>query len=145
MKSAIYMRVSSDEQRERGTIENQRAYAQKWVDLHDVSVWAYYADDGVSGTIPLSARPEGTRLLLDAREGRFSTVLVYRLDRFGRDPGQILGTVAELEALGVQVRSMTEPFDTESPAGRLMLTSSCSLTLTVVMLGPEALIRTTRL
>ena len=49
MTAAVYMRVSSDDQRERGTIENQRIYAKKWVDLHDVKVWAYYAEDGVSG------------------------------------------------------------------------------------------------
>ena len=52
MTAAVYMRVSSDEQRERGTIENQRIYAKKWVDLHDVKVWAYYAEDGVSGRRP---------------------------------------------------------------------------------------------
>jgi site-specific DNA recombinase len=40
-----------------------------------------YADDGVSGTIPLHERLEGRRRLLeDAKEGKFQTLLVYRLD-----------------------------------------------------------------
>ena len=49
-------------------------------------------------------------------------MLLYRLDRLGRDPRLILNAVDELEALGVQVRSMTEPFDTSSPSGRFTLT-----------------------
>jgi CobQ-like glutamine amidotransferase family enzyme len=37
-----------------------------------------YADVGVSGTIPLHERPEGRRLLEDAKEGKFQSVLVYK-------------------------------------------------------------------
>ena len=36
-----------------------------------------YADDGVSGTIPLHERPEGRRLLEDTKAGKFDAVLVY--------------------------------------------------------------------
>jgi len=43
-----------------------------------------YADDGVSGTIPLHERPEGRRLLEEAKEGKFVAALVYRLDHLGR-------------------------------------------------------------
>jgi site-specific DNA recombinase len=49
-------------------------------------------------------------------------LLVYKLDRLGRDVLLILNAVAELEKLGVRVRSMTEEFDASSAAGKLMLT-----------------------
>jgi len=52
----------------------------------------------------------------------FDTVLVYKLDRLGRDTRDTLNAVHDLETSGVQVRSLTEPFDTTTPAGRLMLT-----------------------
>jgi DNA invertase Pin-like site-specific DNA recombinase len=42
-------------------------------------------------------------------------LLIFKLDRLGRDTRLILNTVAELEKHGVRVRSMTEEFDT---AGR---------------------------
>jgi site-specific DNA recombinase len=41
-------------------------------------------DDGISGTIPLHGRPEGRRLLEDAKRERFGAVPVSKLDRLGR-------------------------------------------------------------
>src|SRR5712671_5995967 len=122
MPSAVYLRVSTDEQRERQTIETQREFAEKYCALHSLSVFRVYSDDGVSGTVPLERRPEGSQILADARLGRFDQLLVYRLDRLGRDTRLILNAVAEFEKLGVRVRSMTEEFDTATSTGRLMLT-----------------------
>ena len=67
------------------------------------------------GILPLDQRPEGTRLLADARTGKIDTLYVYRLDRLGRDPRLILNAINEFESLGVQVKSMTEEFDTTNP------------------------------
>ncbi|MHB0997756.1 MAG: recombinase family protein [Armatimonadota bacterium] len=121
-KVAIYCRVSTDEQAEAKTINNQVEFAQKYCDLHEISIQDFYMDDGVSGTIALEDRPEGKRLLDDANSRQFSRVLIYRLDRLGRDPRLILNAIDQLEKTGVQVISMTEPFDTSSPTGRFLLT-----------------------
>jgi site-specific DNA recombinase len=83
-KVALYLRVSSDEQRERESIKTQREFFDQYCDLYGLEVTETYADDGVSGTIPLHERPEGRRLLEDARAEKFETLLVYRLDRLGR-------------------------------------------------------------
>jgi site-specific DNA recombinase len=120
--TVVYARVSSDEQRERQTIETQRHFGQSWAELHQLVIERWFLDDGVSGTVPLTERPSGAELLEAARAGTFSQVLVYKLDRLGRDPRHILNAVADLEACGVRVKSMTEPFDTSEPAGRFMLT-----------------------
>lgn len=64
---AVYCRVSSDEQTEKGTIENQRKYAEKYVDLNMLNVYDYYMDDGITGTIALQKRPEGKKLLDDSK------------------------------------------------------------------------------
>jgi site-specific DNA recombinase len=79
-----------------------------------------YADDGVSGTIPLHERPEGRRLLEDAREGKFSTLLVYRLDWLGRSQLVTVDAHDRLQACGVALKSATEPIDTSNPSGRLI-------------------------
>ncbi len=79
-----------------------------------------YADDGVSGTIPLHERPEGRRLLEDAQAGRFETLLVYRLDRLGRSLLVIVDAHDRLQEAGVALRSATEPIDTSTPSGRLI-------------------------
>lgn len=123
MPVAVYCRVSSEEQAERGTIEIQKEFAAKYVDLYNLEVFDYYCDDGISGTIPVEARPEGGRLFRDAKEKKFDTILFYKIDRLGRKVRVILNAVHDLEGLGVSIRSMTEPLETETPTGRFMLTS----------------------
>ncbi len=122
MKAAIYLRVSTEEQRNRESIEVQREFAQRYCDLHKIAIHDVYADDGISGTVAVEERAEGKRLMRDARGGNFDVVLVYKLDRLGLDPLVILNAVAAFEASGAQVKSMTEAFDTADPAGRLLLT-----------------------
>lgn len=60
-------------------------------------------------------------MLREARLGKFDELLVYRLDRLGLETRLILNAVADLEKLGVKVRSMTEPFDASSLSGKLMM------------------------
>jgi site-specific DNA recombinase len=121
-KAAVYLRVSTEEQREKQSIETQRAEVQRYCEQHGVAVFDLYADDGVSGTVPFEERPAGARLLEDARRGRFDTVLIYKLDRLGRDPLVTLLAVEKLKALGVQVKSTTQGFDPDDPVGRLLVT-----------------------
>src|ERR671914_1924839 len=83
---ALYLRVSSEEQRDRETIEIQREFLEPYCELYGFEVVKTYADDGVSGTIPLHERPEGRQLLDDAKEGKFQAVLVYRLHPRGGAP-----------------------------------------------------------
>jgi len=119
---SLYARVSSLEQTRNETIKTQIEALERHCQAHGLAVQEVYADDGVTGTIPLEARPEGARLLRDARAGRARTVLVYKLDRLGRTPRHVLNAVAELEATGVTVSSATEPFDTSTASGRFLLT-----------------------
>nr|MDQ5827911.1 recombinase family protein [Chloroflexota bacterium] len=117
---ALYLRVSSEEQRDRETIEIQRDFLTQYCELYGLEVADVYADDGVSGTIPLHERPEGRCLLEDARDGKFQTLLVYRLDRLGRSLLVIVDAHDRLQAAGVSLRSATEPIDTSTPSGRLI-------------------------
>ncbi len=122
MAVAVYLRVSTEEQRERQSIATQREFGERYCQLHSLAVHRVYADDGVSGTVAMDRRPEGSQIIKDARLGKFDQLLVYRLDRLGRETRLILNAVAELEKLGVRIRSMTEEFDTATATGRLMLT-----------------------
>ncbi len=122
MAVGIYVRVSTEEQRERQSIVTQREFGTRYCDLHQLPVYETYADDGVSGTVPIEHRPGTIRLLDDARTGKFDQLLVYKLDRLGRETLLILKAVDELKKLGVRVRSMTEEFDSATASGNLMLT-----------------------
>ncbi len=123
--AAIYARVSSEEQRENQTIKTQIEAAKRWVEFqklveHPIDIADLYLDDGVSGTIALAERPAGQRLLDDTAHGKFALVLVYKIDRLGRDPRDILNATHRLDQLGVAVKSLTEEFDLSTPSGKFM-------------------------
>src|SRR5262245_25305948 len=120
IRVVLYARVSSEEQRERQTIQTQLDYARQQSEREGVPIVKIYKDEGVSGTIPFDERPDGKRLLVDARKKEFDVVWVYKVDRLGR--ADLVTHIARhhLETLGVGIRSLTEPFDTATPHGRFM-------------------------
>ena len=109
---ATYARVSSDEQRDRHTVLNQRsALSRRLGSEPGVVVFKHYEDDGVSGTIPLEDRPAGGALARDARAGRFSQIWVVRADRLGRDAFELLRIWRVFESIGVVLRATDENID----------------------------------
>jgi site-specific DNA recombinase len=124
MRVALYARVSSEEQAERETIQNQIDFYRRYLDLYGKNLLdaGMYLDDGVSGMIAFQDRPGVANLLEDAIAKKFDQVLVWKLDRLGRDPRIILNAVHDLTETGASIKSMTEPFETGTPYGDFMLT-----------------------
>ena len=78
---ATYERVSSEDQRERETIKTQtESLGFSLKADQSVELVERYADEGVSGAIPLKDRPAGSRLLRDANSGLFTEIWVYKLE-----------------------------------------------------------------
>jgi site-specific DNA recombinase len=117
---ALYLRVSSEEQRERETIDIQREFLEQYCGLYGLEVAGIYEDDGFSGTVPMAERSEGWRLLNDAKASEFGTVLVSKLDRLGRSLLVIFDAHDRLADAGAALRSGREPIDTSNPSGRLI-------------------------
>nr|BAF48516.1 hypothetical protein [Rhodococcus sp. HA99] len=65
-----------------------------------------------------AARPKLADLLTHLRED--DTLVVWRLDRLGRNLPHLLQTVEGLEQRGVGFKSLTEAIDTTTPGGRLI-------------------------
>lgn len=116
------MRVSTEEQKERETIQTQLSAINTYTLPQAIKVKYRYADDGVTSQIPFEKRPDGSRLLKDAEQGKFDTLLVFKVDRIARDTEELLRVVRKLGEHGVSVRSITEPFETSSPMGKFALT-----------------------
>jgi len=64
-------------------------------------------------------RPELLACLASLKPG--DTLVVYKLDRLARSLRQLLEVLETLQRVGVAFRSCTEPVDTATPAGMLML------------------------
>lgn len=86
--------------------------------LEDAGCLKVYADHGVSGT--QAKRPELNKLLENVRAG--DELVVWKLDRLGRNTRNLLELVDGLEARGVHFRSLTEGIATTGPMGKAMLT-----------------------
>jgi len=130
-KCAIYCRVSTDEQAEKGNVQSQIEYAKKYLELHgpenNIDDFELYIDEGISGTIPLADRPAGSKLIADANSNSFTILYMYRLDRLARSVKHVLDTYELLESKGIALKSMTEAFDTSSPTGKFFMTLLASI------------------
>jgi site-specific DNA recombinase len=119
IRVCLYMRISTDEDHQPTSLGTQRErlerYCQAMEDWHLVHAF----EDQASGVT--LERPGLTQALGLARERRFDLLLVYRVDRLSRKVRQLAGLAEELDRLGIVLKSATEPFDTGSPAGRMML------------------------
>ena len=78
-----------------------------------------YVDRGVSGA--KDRRPALDQLIAAARRRKFDTVVVWRLDRLGRNLRHLILLIDELQALGLAFVSLAERIDATTPAGRLQL------------------------
>lgn len=117
---AAYLRVSTEEQKERKSIENQRTLINSFCEREGISNVEWLEDDGVSGTTPIGLRPAGKRLLELAGTGRLERVVTKSIDRLGRDPEDAITVVNALRLFGVPVEFVTERFE-DSPSGRFMM------------------------
>ena len=121
MKWALYRRVSTDEQAQRGTsLETQAEVMKRAIAKGDV-VYKIYSDEGYSGGN--INRPALTQLLMDAKAKKFGGVMVAKTDRLSRSIKDIVRIVLdELDGYDIIFRSCTEPYDTSNATGKMMFT-----------------------
>ncbi len=115
----LYLRISTDEDHQPTSLGTQRERLERYCEaMEDWHVVHAFADQASGITLE---RPGLQQALGLARERRFDLLLVYRVDRLSRKVRQLAGLAEELDRLGIVLKSATEPFDTGSPAGRMML------------------------
>jgi DNA invertase Pin-like site-specific DNA recombinase len=78
-----------------------------------------FVDRGVSGA--KERRPALDELLKAAKRRRFDVLVVWRLDRLGRNLRHLILLLDELHALGIGFVTLGEGIDTSTPAGKLQL------------------------
>lgn len=67
----------------------------------------------------VKTRPELERCLSSLRAG--DILLVYKLDRLARSLKHLMAVLERLESVGAGLRSVTEPVDTSTPMGKLII------------------------
>ena len=120
VKGACYVRVSTDNQLENYSIEEQTDRLQAYCRARDITITEFYTDGGYSGGS--INRPALQQMLKDIRSGEINLVIVYKLDRLSRSQKDTLTLIEDhFLANHVDFISVSENFDTSTPFGRAMI------------------------
>jgi len=103
-----YCRVSTENQKEEGTIDIQRQSLQDYAEAHGHQLLKVFCDEGVSGG--LEDRPALSALFgYLERHREVEGVLIYKLDRLARDLYLQEHLIKKLEKMGKRLLSIQEP------------------------------------
>ncbi len=119
MEVGAYGRVSGDVQEKQASIETQIVEMERWCRDRGHTIVGYYLDKNIPNWMPFVERPEGGRLLADARRSRFQMMLVYDTGRLARPTHISSPVIHELTRLQIGYRTVTEDYDILTDEGRL--------------------------
>jgi site-specific DNA recombinase len=119
MRIATYTRISTDEEHQPYSLEAQAKRLSAYAESQDRwQITRRFSDQMSGATVE---RPGLKRALAEAQAKRFDLLLVYRVDRLSRSVRGLAQILEQLDEAGVLFRSATEPFDTATSAGRMMV------------------------
>jgi DNA invertase Pin-like site-specific DNA recombinase/transcription elongation factor Elf1 len=122
---AAYCRKSVEERADEtfGSIENQHESILSFIASHKHEGWVplteRYDDNGFTGSN--TNRPSLQKLINDIKESRVNMVVVYKLDRLSRSLVDFVQLLKFFDEHGVAFASITQPIDTSTSTGKLML------------------------
>ena len=119
VRVATYRRISTDEDHQPFSLESQQLRLDAFIASQPGWEPARSYTDQFSGAY--AERPGLDQALRDASLGAYDVLLVYRVDRFARSLKVLVGLLEELDSAGVAFRSATEPIDTATPTGRMLV------------------------
>lgn len=121
MRIGIYTRLSEDRDGTKTGTDRQEMDCRAWADRQGWEVEEVYEDKNLSGFKRGVVREDYDRMLGDLESGRIGTVLVWKLDRLTRQPGQFERVVEVCERVGARIHSVHDPADMTTPSGLAML------------------------
>lgn len=116
-----YVRVSSEEQAAKDlSIPAQIKAIRKYVaDQPDMALVDIFKDEGISAYASADKRPGFMSMIRLAKDTDVTFILVHKLDRFSRNREESIVFKSLLKKHNVQVKSITENFDPDTPSGFL--------------------------
>ena len=119
METAIYVRVSTEEQAQEGfSIRAQEQKLKEFAKIKDWSIFKIYMDEGISGK-NLTERPAMQEMIADIERGLVKNVLVFKIDRLTRSTADLIYLIDLFNERDCAFNSLTESIDTQTPSGRM--------------------------
>jgi site-specific DNA recombinase len=121
MESAIYCRVSTEEQAAEGfSIRAQEQKLKEYANIKEWSIYNLYMDEGISGK-NITERPAINRMIEDIKAGHIKNVIVFKLDRLTRSVGDLVYLIDLFKENNCDFNSLTESIDTSTASGRMFI------------------------
>lgn len=125
MNAAIYIRVSTSKKAQVPSAAAETYQQNPKVQLEPLKRLCAERDwspvvyeERISGAAKV--RPQFSRMMEDARRGKFAAVLVWKFDRLARSLKDLVSVLEELNSINVRLVSYTEAIDTATPAGKAL-------------------------
>lgn len=118
-RTAIYVRVSTDDQRDNGySIDSQIRMLKEYCEKHEYNIIDIYNDAGYSGKSLI--RPEMQRLIKDIEKKKIDILLAIKTDRLTREGYDGYWLLNFCEKHDVKIELTLEPFDISTANGEMM-------------------------
>jgi DNA invertase Pin-like site-specific DNA recombinase len=115
-RAAMYLRVSTDKQ----SCDMQRAELEAIAARAGWQIVAIYQDEGISGAKGRDQRPQFDRMLKDATRRKFDVLMAWSVDRLGRSLQDLVNSMSDWQAAGVDLYLREQAIDTTTPGGRAL-------------------------
>jgi DNA invertase Pin-like site-specific DNA recombinase len=115
-RAALYLRVSKNEQ----TIENQRLELERVASAKGWKIVSVFKDEGISGAFGRGVRSQYDAMLKNGIQAQHDVVMAWDVSRLSRSLSDLVQTLEELHACGIDLYLHQQAIDTTTPAGKAM-------------------------
>lgn len=115
-RAALYLRVSKQEQ----TIENQRIELERVAAAKGWKIVSVFKDEGISGSFGRGVRSQYDAMLKKGVQAQHDVVMAWDVSRLSRSLADLVTTLDELHACGIDLYLHQQSIDTTTPAGKAM-------------------------
>ena len=127
IRVAAYCRVSTEQDEQLNSFENQVTYYTEYINRNpQYELAGIYADEGISGT-STKRRENFNRMIRDCELGKIDLIITKSISRFARNTQDCLNYSRRLKELGIGVMFEKEAINTLDGSGELLFTILSSL------------------
>ena len=120
-KADLYIRVSTDEQADKGYSQrDQEERLKRYCTTNKITIGQVIYEDHSAKTFN---RPQWTNLLnnLKKKSSKTNLILFTKWDRFSRNAGDAYQMISTLNKLGIEPQAVEQPLDLSIPENKMML------------------------
>lgn len=122
LRVAAYCRVSTDEERQLGSFDNQIEYFTRLIEENSkYELVGIYSDEGISGC-SIRSRKGFQTMIADCEAGKIDFIITKSISRFARNTQDSLNYTRRLKDRGIGIYFEKEGINTLESSGELLLT-----------------------